>query len=78
MTFSIRAADSLEQRSEALKVLVEQEFDRFVGVKAATEAVFEEMRIGPLQPEADYSTAELREALRRKPPSLSHEICRLT
>jgi hypothetical protein len=28
--------DSLEQRSEALKVLVEQEFDRFVGVKAAT------------------------------------------
>ena len=28
--------DSLEQRSEALKVLVEAEFDRFVAIKAAT------------------------------------------
>lgn len=32
-----RLKDSLEQRSGALKLLVQAEWDRFVGVKAATE-----------------------------------------
>ncbi|KAG0140924.1 hypothetical protein CROQUDRAFT_52505 [Cronartium quercuum f. sp. fusiforme G11] len=59
-----RLRESLEQRSEALKILVESEFDRFVAVKAATETVYEQMKLGPLQPEADYSIANLRESVR--------------
>ncbi|CAH7672211.1 exocyst complex component Sec5-domain-containing protein [Phakopsora pachyrhizi] len=59
-----RLRDSLEQRSEALKILVESESDRFVSVKAALEYVIEEMRSGPLLPESDYFTATFMESLR--------------
>lgn len=47
---------NIEQRSEALKVLVQDNFDRFVAVKATNDGVFREMRQhvnGPLRPEAD-------------------------
>ncbi|OAV89384.1 hypothetical protein PTTG_03981 [Puccinia triticina 1-1 BBBD Race 1] len=59
-----RLRESLEQRSEALKILVESEFDRFVAVKVANEGVYEQMKAGPLRSECDYGTADLKESLR--------------
>ncbi|GAA6063763.1 hypothetical protein JCM10212_002715, partial [Sporobolomyces blumeae] len=61
-----RLKESLEKRSGALKLLVEAEWDRFVGVKATTETVFEEMKHGgPLEPGADYGVKGLRETLKQ-------------
>ncbi|BGP36516.1 Exocyst complex component S5 [Rhodotorula kratochvilovae] len=57
--------EALEQRSGALKLLVESEWDRFVAVKAATETVFEEMKDGgPLSPGADYGVKSMRDTLK--------------
>lgn len=58
--------DSISQRSEALKVLVQDNFDRFVAVKATTDGVHREMKEsegGPLRPDADYGVRELKEIL---------------
>ncbi|BGP12574.1 hypothetical protein JCM10213_004839 [Rhodosporidiobolus nylandii] len=60
-----RLKESLEKRSGALKLLVEAEWDRFVGVKATTETVYEEMKDGgPLTPGADYGVKAMRETLK--------------
>lgn len=56
--------DALEQRSEALKILVEAEFDRFVGVKAATESVYQEMKQGPLAEGSDFGVKDLKSVLK--------------
>ncbi|GAA5969236.1 hypothetical protein JCM11641_007520 [Rhodosporidiobolus odoratus] len=60
-----RLKESLEKRSGALKLLVEAEWDRFVGVKATTETVFEEMKDGgPLAPGNDYGVKAMRDTLK--------------
>ncbi|GAA6031944.1 hypothetical protein JCM8097_003354 [Rhodosporidiobolus ruineniae] len=60
-----RLKESLEKRSGALKLLVEAEWDRFVGVKATTETVYEEMKDGgPLTPGADYGVKAVRDTLK--------------
>ena len=58
---------SISQRSEALKVLVDENFDRFVSVKATTDGVYSEMAIpgGPLAQESDHGVAPLRTSLQK-------------
>ncbi|KAK4055272.1 Exocyst complex component S5 [Microbotryomycetes sp. JL201] len=59
-----RLKESLEQRSGALKLLVEAEWDRFVAVKAATETVYEEMKHGgPLEEGSEHGVRDMRKAL---------------
>lgn len=57
---------SIGQRSEALKVLVDENFDRFVSVKATTDGVYREMANatgGPLAPGADHGVGPLHASL---------------
>lgn len=65
---------SISQRSEALKVLVDENFDRFVSVKATTDGVFREMALagGPLAPGADLGVASLREPLQQANARADH------
>lgn len=77
-------AESIESRSGAMQRLVEENFDKFIGIKAATATVYDELKQGPLSEEGDYSVADLRESLQcqsSRPSSLlAHnplaDICR--
>ncbi|KAF9180188.1 hypothetical protein BGZ51_009012 [Haplosporangium sp. Z 767] len=68
-----RLKDSIDQRSSALKILVQNNFDRFVSAKNVIDSVYDDMKEKTLNEAQDFGTHRLNTILRES-YGKAHEV----